>query len=252
MPVPFDIAANLQSIAGIRHGFFGRLSGDHADFNMSEKFGSPETVNSNFNTACAAINAPNAKLAHLTQTHSNRVITVTANSDLALRPDADGLVTNQSGIALSILTADCTPILFVDHNAQIIGACHAGWVGAVSGVIANTIAAMVTLGADPANIEAAIGPTISAPNYEVGPDFKTNLLAIDPNAEPMFYIPENKTREHFDLPSYSASQVTRAGVSTPTKTGECTFASADRYFSHRHAAANLSAPGRQVALITLL
>lgn len=251
MNPPFETAPDLAAFAGIKHGFFGRQSGSAGELNMSESFGIPEAVAANYNSALGAISAPNVKLVRLTQTHSNRVVTLTAETDLSRRPDADGLVTAQSGIALTILTADCTPLLFADENAGIIGACHAGWKGAVSGVIGNTISAMVTLGANPANITAAIGPTISGPNYEVGPQFAANLLASEPDAAPFFYVPQGKSREHFDLPAYSAHQVTRAGLNPPAFVGGCTFAWADRYFSHRHATAGLSAPGRQAALITM-
>lgn len=251
MSALYETAANLSALPSIHHGFFGRLCNDDAEFNMSEKFGPAEKVAANYTQALSTIGVPGAKLARLIQTHSNRVVTVTADTDFSNRPDADGIVTKQTGIALSILTADCAPLLFADAQAGVIGACHAGWKGAVSGVIANTIAAMIALGATKTNIFATIGPTISGPNYEVGPEFAANLLAVDPKAAPFLFTPQGKSREHFDLPGYTAAQITRIGLPAPLKTGGCTYADADRYFSHRHASNNLSAAGRQAALIAI-
>ena len=125
-------------------------------------------------------------LATVHQIHSANVVTITANSDLSERPKADALVTAREGVALGILTADCQPVLFSDPVAGVIGAAHAGWRGAVDGVLEATIDAMEGIGANRANISAAIGPAISQSAYEVGPEFFEEFLSEDPNYSRFF------------------------------------------------------------------
>jgi YfiH family protein len=153
-------------------------------------------------------------------------------------------------LALGILTADCTPILFADPIAGVIGAAHAGWRGAVDGICGATIEAMVALGAQPENIIAAIGPTISGANYEVGDQFKADFLALQPHGERHFFAPEGK-KTHFDLPGFVAAQLSKSGVGTIEKVGGCTYGEPGRYFSHRYGTHQNSRTGRQVAIIGL-
>ncbi len=151
---------------------------------------------------------------------------------------------------LGILTADCTPILFADPEAGIVGAAHAGWRGAALGIVPATIEAMVGLGADRSRIRAAIGPTISGPNYEVGEGFKADFLAIDPQGEPHFTTPPGG-KPHFDLPGFVADQLGRAGIATVDRVGGCTYGVPERYFSHRFATHAGTRTGRQLAVIGL-
>jgi YfiH family protein len=160
-------------------------------------------------------------------------------------------VTATPGIALSILTADCAPLLFADPEAGVIGACHAGWKGAVNGIISNTINEMQELGARPDRIVAAIGPTISGPNYEVGPDFAAEILTLNPVARDYLFVPEGKSRTHFDLPGFAICMSQLAGVRHIERIGGCTFGDPDRYFSHRQTVQNGREAGRQIAIITL-
>jgi YfiH family protein len=249
---PFESALILNAIPTIRHGFFGRAGGvsegEFAGLNVSWSVGDdPTIVDQNRDRIQNTIGT--GPLAILKQVHSADVQILTQ----PLEPstiEADALVTAKPGIALAILTADCTPILFSDPEAGIIGAAHAGWRGAVDGIIANTIAAMKSLGANPAHIRAAIGPTIHAPNYEVGDKFKADFLALHPGGEQFFHAPPRQ-RVHFDLPGFVLDQLRAAGISQIEMAGACTYAYPERYFSHRYATHKGGRTGRQMSVIGL-
>lgn len=247
---PFAQAQNLAAIAGLQHGFFGRRDGNGSSLNTSETLeDNLARVTANRRAAMAALNLPDTSLASLNQVHGTTIITLNQPPDTNDRPKADGLVTNQPDIALAIITADCAPILFADANAGVIGACHAGWKGAINGIIANTVAQMVNLGATASNIVAAIGPTISGQYYEVGPDFAQQALAIDSAVEPFIFVPTNATREHFDLPGFIAAQLDHAGITQIEDIAACTYQSPANYFSHRHTTHHATPAGRQVSII---
>lgn len=252
---PAEKAHNLAAIKGIRHGFFGRRcgnSGDTPGLNTSETLDDdPDRVAANRRLAMTSIGVAAMPLASLQQTHSADVLTLNEPYAPDARPEADGLVTSTSGIALSILTADCAPILFADETAGIIGACHAGWQGAVNDIIANTISAMTALGANPAQITAAIGPTISGKNYEVGPEFAARVIAMNHASKSHIFLPKNGTREHFDLPGFIITQLGRAGVTQIEIAGGCTYQSPAYYFSHRHTTKHATPAGRQISIIAL-
>lgn len=244
-----ETAASLEELTGIAHGFFGRFGVDGQDFNMSENFGTPEDVGRNRAAALAAIGLDGLPLAGVKQVHSAEVVTLTDPASAAARPEADGIVTALPGIVLGILTADCAPLLFADPAAGIIGACHAGWRGALDGILANTIKAMEALGARRNHIRAALGPTISGTNYEVGPAFAAEAIARNPDAQPHIFTPQGASREHFDLPGFIAADIKRLGLQSFSIAGSCTLAHSERYFSHRHATQNGGKQGRQIAII---
>ncbi|WDR04080.1 peptidoglycan editing factor PgeF [Devosia algicola] len=251
----YDTSPALAEIVGIRHGYFGRQGGVSStpfdSLNVSETAGDGrENVVENRTRAAATLGYAPSQLASLRQTHSNRVITLSKTQPAGERPAADALVTNVPGLLLGILTADCTPVLLTDPVAKIIGAAHAGWKGATDGIIANSVAAMAALGAIPARIVAAIGPTISQANYEVGPQFMADFLALHPDGEEFFITPRNG-REHFDLPGFVASQLSACGVGTIQDLALCTYGAPERYFSHRFATHAGQTTGRQIALIGL-
>lgn len=250
---PFETADTLNGLAGIAHGYFGRIGPDGAaQFDMSETLGTDLTiVADNRASACAALGVGDTQLISLRQTHSSDVLTLTEPPDRDAKPEADGVVTATAGLALSILTADCAPLLFADAEAGVIGACHAGWKGAVGGVVGNTIAAMAALGASTDRIVGAIGPTISGPNYEVGPEFADSILAQSPVAKDFLFVPDCKTRAHFDLPGFAMQMAAEAGVRNVERVGGCTFGHPDRYYSHRQTAQNGLEAGRQIAIIAL-
>ena len=169
------------ALDGIPHGFFGReggvSTGVFASLNVSESSGDDLShVANNRAQATRAIQFSPDALITVKQVHSTTVVALTERPDPAERREADAIVTNLPGLVLGILTADCAPILFADPEAGVIGAAHAGWKGAVGDIAYSTVLAMVALGADLANIRAVIGPTISGPNYEVGPEFAAALV----------------------------------------------------------------------------
>lgn len=237
----------------VRHGFFGREGGvsrgDFAELNVSLAVGDdPDSVMENRARVADAMGG--GPLVILKQVHSNRVVTVEAGALPDTTVEADALVTRRADLLLGILTADCAPLLFVDPHAGVIGAAHAGWKGALTGILANTIAAMEALGAQRRRILLDIGPTISGVHYEVGPDFRRSALAINPIADAAFFSPQGG-REHFDLPGFLATDAARAGVPAVGSQGLCTYADPQRFFSHRHTTHQGTRAGRQVAVIGL-
>jgi YfiH family protein len=204
----------------------------------------------------AAANAivPGGHLAAPHQVHSPDVVTVTQVWDDAAegRPVADAVVTATPGVVLGIVTADCGPILFADAEAGVIGAAHAGWRGAVDGVLENTIAAMEALGATRTRIAAVLGPTIAQPSYEVDAAFRARF---PDEAERFFAVaPEREgiARWHFDLPGFIMARLADAGLSKIADTGRDTFSHLARYHSYRRATqAGEANYGRQISMIAL-
>lgn len=235
MMPPFITAKSLD-LPGLSHGFFGRRGGVseglyerlNAGFSADD---AAENVAENQRRIAQALGAQHLVTNH--QIHSADVVTITAQSDLTVRVKADGLVTTLPHIALSALHADCAPVLFADVNAGVIGACHAGWRGAVTGVTDSMILAMVELGATAQNIVAAVGPCISSENYEVGQEFKDNAIAINPDAAEFFSTPAGG-KPHFNLPSYVRYRLNCAGVTVDAAPSPCTYAAPQDYFSYRY------------------
>jgi YfiH family protein len=245
---PFETSPTLR----VPHGFFGRLGGvsqgDFASLNTSLANADDKAavLENRARVGKAFGLAPDA-LMTIRQVHSARV--VVATPELSIETEADAMVSTTPGLLIGILTADCCPILLEDRTAGVVAAAHAGWRGAVDGIVAATIAAMVELGADPARIRAAIGPTISGANYEVGADFRDDVLARDPQTA-AFFTDSSGGRPHFDLPRFVLAQLKAAGIATDS-VGGCTYAHPERYFSHRHATHQQRNAGRQVAVIHL-
>jgi YfiH family protein len=183
------------------------------------------------------------------QVHSAKAVTVDA--PLADKPRADAIVTATPGLALSVLTADCQPVLFADPAAGVIGAAHAGWRGALEGVLHATVDAMEALGAQRGNITAVIGPSISQRAYEVGPEFMDSFMAEDPEYARHFIGGEGD-RMMFDLPGFGLNRLRAAGVGHAEWTRHCTFSDAARFYSYRRTTHAKEADyGRLIAAITL-
>jgi YfiH family protein len=243
-----------DALSPLQHGFFtrkgGASSGVFAGLNCG--FGSTDqhdVVAINRKRAAAALDLPLAQLTGVHQIHSADVITVT--EPLAEKPQADATVTATPGVALSVLTADCQPVLFADHDAGVIGAAHAGWQGTLSGILDHTVAAMTDLGAKPENIRAVIGPTISQRNYEVGQDFFERFMDTDPDSA-RFFAQGNGDRMLFDLPGFGLYRLRAAGVGHASWTRHCTYADPDRFFSYRRTTHAKEADyGRLIAAIRL-
>jgi polyphenol oxidase len=238
-------------VDGVPHGFFGSAGGAH-QFGFGGP-GDPADVRALRSAAAAAI-LPGGMLAAPHQVHSPDVAVVDAAWDDAAegRPVADAVVTATPGIVLGIVTADCGPILFADVEAGVIGAAHAGWRGAVDGVLENTIAAMEALGAKRAAIAAAIGPTIAPASYEVDAPFRARF---DTDAARFFDSAPARggiERWHFDLPGYIAARLEAAGIGKIHDLARDTFSHVARYHSHRRATqAGEANYGRQISMIAL-
>lgn len=219
----------------VRHGFFARRGGASSGIFAGLNCGTgssdlSEIVAINRARAAAALDVPPAALMTLHQVHSADVVTLDAPLAAPLR--ADAMVTRTPGLALAVLTADCAPVLFADPAAGVIGAAHAGWRGALDGVIEATVTAMLALGATRAGIRAAVGPTISQTAYEVGPEFEARFAAADPDSARFFDHPP-QARARFDLPAYALHRLRAAGVGHSEWTGHCTYSDADRFYSYR-------------------
>lgn len=238
-------------LEGVPHGFFGSAGGVH-QFGFGGP-GDPAEVRLLRAAAANAIRA-GGQLAAPHQVHSPDVVTVTAAWDDGAegRPVADAVVTATPGIVLGIVTADCGPILFADAEAGVIGAAHAGWRGAVDGVLENTIAAMEALGARRDRIAAALGPTIAQASYEVDAPFRARFAAGDER----FFAPaperDGTARWHFDLPGYIMARLAGAGLSKIADLSRDTFSHVARYHSHRGSTQACEANyGRQISMIAL-
>ncbi len=252
IPAPFETAKNLSKTASVKHGFFGRIGhGETDNFNCSLTIGKQEQAKINRKIAKNTIGGDGAILASVKQTHSVDVFSILTLDDAKKQPEADALVTSLSGVTLSIITADCAPILFVDGNAKIIGAAHAGWQSAVNGIIKNTLDAMENLGANKQNISAAIGPSISGTAYEIGNIRANEIIAINKTAKNFIFIPKNSTREHLNLPAFVAFDLKQQGIKNIELLDECTYQNSSKYFSHRHFTKHQSVQGRQISLISL-
>ena len=241
-------------LVGTKHGFFTRVGGSSRGIYNGLNCGRgshdrPEDVQTNRDAVAKYFSAAGPELQSVHQIHSADVITLTALSPYG--PKADAMVTATPGIILSILTADCQPVLFYDPQAQVIGAAHAGSKGAKAGVLQNTVAAMEELGANRRAICAAIGPSISQMAYEVGPEFLNDICYDDQEAL-RFFAQGQGDRYQFDLPSYGLSLLRGAGLRQVEWTGHCTYTDPARFFSYRHSAHTSAADyGRLIACISL-
>ena len=242
-------------LSPLRHGFFGRgggaSSGVFAGLNCG--MGSSdqhEAVTINRERVAMAMGAGPDALAGVHQVHSAEVVTVTEAPE-APRPRADGLVTATPGVVLSVLTADCQPVLFADHAAGVIGAAHAGWRGALDGVLEATLDAMEALGARRTDTAAVIGPSISQRAYEVGPEFFETFMAEDPEYG-RFFAQGEGDRMLFDLPGFGLHRLRAAGIGQATWTRHCTYSDPERFFSYRRSVHRREADyGRLIAAIRL-
>jgi YfiH family protein len=240
---------------GIGHGFFGREGGVSEGIYAGLNCGvgsrdNAEHVAENRRRVAQHFGLPASQLCTLYQIHSAEVVTLTAPVDPANKPQADAMVTATPGIALGILTADCGPVLFADPIARVIGAAHAGWKGAVGGVLEATLRAMQSLGARAENIHAVLGPTIAQASYEVGTEFFERFSGLE---QKTFFIPSGREGHHyFDLPAYITTRLAAAGLAKVGNLAMDTNAREADFFSYRRTTLRGEADyGRQVSVITL-
>ncbi|WP_443750605.1 peptidoglycan editing factor PgeF [Asticcacaulis solisilvae] len=256
-PLPPRILHPMLDLPTIQHGFFTRQGGvSHFPYeSLNVGLGSkdqPEAIRENRRRVAAAFDQPEERLLSLYQIHSATAFDVSGPWETDTRPEADGLVTTVPGLILSALSADCAPLLFADPQAGVIGSCHAGWKGALYGVIENTIALMKTKGASPDRIRCVVGPCIAQASYEVGADYAETFATADPDS-PAFFIPgASPGKRMFDLPGYCLMRLKRAGVDQCAATGHDTRADAQLFFSNRRAFLNGEPDyGRLIACIML-
>lgn len=228
----------LSSVPGIRHAFFTRLGGVSAGIyaGLNGGFGSqddPANVQENRRRMANALAVAPQRLLTLHQTHSPDAVVVDEPWELDRRPKADAMVTNRPGIALGVTTADCGPVLMVDPSAQVIGAAHAGWKGALGGVLEATIAAMERIGASRDNIVVGLGPMLRQRNYEVGMEFVARFEQADPDNARFFASASRHGHAMFDLPGYIRGRLDRAGVAMVDDVDLCTYADEDSFYSYR-------------------
>lgn len=233
-------------LAPLRHGFFSRRGGassgifqglncgpgssDQAEAVAINRARVAKAMGIGEGEATANLAPRSTRLVTLHQIHSATVITLTAPPDIV--PRGDAMVTATPGIVLAVLTADCQPVLFADHEAGVIGAAHAGWRGALNGVLEATLDAMEALGADRTNTVAVIGPTISQLAYEVGPEFLEKFLSDDTD-NTRFFAQGSGDRYQFDLPAFGLHRLRNAGIKHAEWTRHCTYGDPASFYSYR-------------------
>ena len=233
-------APPLSGIPGIRHGFFTRIGGVSTGIysGLNTGLGSSDerlAVTENRARACKALNLPADALATPHQIHSAEAVAVDTPWPPGRGPKVDAVVTDRPGVAVGVGTADCGPVLFADPDAGVVAAAHAGWKGALSGILEATLERMESLGADRARIVAVLGPTISGGAYEVGPEFRSRFAEADPQNETFFTPAERTGHVMFDLPAYIVHRLEKAGVGHAGKTGHCTYEDERLFYSYRRA-----------------
>jgi hypothetical protein len=228
----------LSGVSGLRHGFFTRQGGVSTGVYESLNVGSGsrddlEAVLENRARAAGVFGAPPERLLTCYQIHS--AIAVVADRPWTGRPEADALASDTPGLMLGALAADCAPVLLVDPDAGVIGAAHAGWRGALGGVVHATVEAMISLGADPGRMLAAVGPCIGPHSYEVGLEFLESFSRDAPGSERFFAPGKAPDKRQFDLPSFVLDRLVAAGVGHAEWIGRDTYAEAELFFSNRRA-----------------
>lgn len=252
----------LKGLKGIRHGFFTREGGISMGIyaSLNAGLGSDDdksAVRENRRRIAAHLGASEGTVPYRDvvtnyQIHGATARIIERPDPDGQRPRADALVTATPGLPIGVLTADCTPVLFADADAGVVAASHAGWRGAVQGVLEATLTAMESLGARRANIRAAIGPTISQSAYEVGPEFKAQFLDQSSDNARFFMMRERCDRPHFDLPGFCRNRLERRGLAVVEDLALCTYADESLFFSYRRKTHRNEADyGRQISAIVL-
>ena len=255
MQDPHASADNLGQIPGVRHRFLSRAGGASAGIyaGLNCGLGSDDDrthVIENRTRAAQTVGADDDQLRTLYQVHSASVVDA-EEMDPGDPPRADALVCTRPGMAIGVLAADCAPVLFADPRARIVAAAHAGWRGALDGVVEATVAEMEARGADRARITAAVGPCIGPASYEVGPEFPEPFLAQDATNEAFFVPRPHSDRLLFDLPGYVRNRLACAGVGANTATGHDTYRD-ENFFSYRRSCHRHEPDyGRNLSLIVL-
>ncbi len=249
-------SGTLSALPGIRHAFFTREGGVSEGLYASLNAGlgsadRPERVRENRRRMAETLGVGPEALISCYQIHSDLVVVAERPHDGGERPKADAVVTKVPGIACGVASADCGPVLFADAEAGVVGAAHAGWKGAIGGILEATIAAMEKLGADRSRIRTAIGPLIRQPSYEVSQAFVDQFRSAD-EAYGRFFAPGKPGHAQFDLPGFIAHRLTAAGVAAVDDLGLDTYPDEQRFYSYRRTTHRHEADyGRHIAGIAL-
>ncbi len=247
----------LAAQDGVLHGFFTRQGGVSEGLYASLNAGpgsqdAAADVTENRRRICAALGLAPGRLVTADQVHSAEVAVVTKPWTPDAAPKVDGMVTTVRGLALGVLAADCAPVLLADGRAGVVGTAHAGWRGALSGVIEATVAAMEQAGADRSRIAVAIGPCIGGASYEVGPEFPAPFHAQDPANDLFFRAAARPDHYLFDLGGYVASRLRALGLNAAPSSGLDTCAMEERFFSYRRSVLRGEPDyGRNISVIAL-
>lgn len=228
----------FDGIKWVEHAFFNRLGGvsdgDFAFLNCGlDKGDDKEKVLKNHSRVAEHFGVDVSKLLFLEQVHGNKVVTVNDPWTPDTRPQADAIVTDKPNIAIAVATADCTPVLFADKKKKVVGVAHAGWKSAFTGIVEGTIEAMIALGAKVDNIEAVIGPCISAQSYEVNSSYKEDFLKENSDNEKYFSASPREGRYLFNLPGYTADRIVKAGIKDLKNIEKDTLVNDKFFFSFR-------------------
>jgi polyphenol oxidase len=252
------LKASSLDLPGIQHAFFTREGGVSSGIYTSLNGGQgsddvPEAVAENRSRMAAHLGVSPQNLVSAYQIHSPDVAVVNAPWQREDRPKVDALVTDRPGLALGISTADCGPILFADSEVGVIGAAHAGWKGAIGGVLTATLDAMIRLGAKRERIHVGLGMMISQANYEVGAEFRAEFIARDPAHARFFKAGKAADKAMFDLPGFIASQLREAGIEKIEDLALCTYADEQRFYSYRRVTHRREPDyGRHISAIALV
>lgn len=257
MTHPPALSARNLELPGVRHAFFTREGGVSEGVYASLNGGvgskdAPERVSENRARMAARVGVEAERLLVPFQIHSADALTVTEAWAAEARPRCDGLVTREKSLALGVTGADCGMLLFADARAGVIGACHAGWKGALTGMIEATVAAMELEGARRADVHVALGPCIGAQSYEVGPEFVAGFIRVDPGFARFFSPSARDGHAMFDLPGFITARVEALGAASFENLGVDTYANEPRCFSYRRCTHRGEADyGRLVSAIAL-
>ena len=250
-------ADTLTILPGIKHGFFTRKGGAsrgiYASLNCGQGSNDDRVaVIENRQRIARHLGSPNDDVQTVFQVHSADVVVV---DDLIAReslPKADAIVTKTRGLAIGVLTADCGPVLFADPHAKVVAAAHAGWRGAISGVLEATISKMEEIGADRSRISAALGPTINRDAYEVGPEFKDEFIKTNAEYARFFSQRAGEAKPHFDLPAFIMSRLEALKLRSVAREAHCTYRNESMFFSFRRTTHRAEADyGRQISAIVV-
>lgn len=248
----------LKAAPGMRHGFLTREGGVSEGIYASRNCGlgsgdDRAAVLENRARTAADLGVTADRLITPRQAHTDRCVATAEPWPADAPPEGDAIVTATRGLAVGVLAADCAPVLFADAGAGVVGAAHAGWRGALGGILDATVTEMERLGATRDNICAVIGPTISAEVYEVGEEFRAAFLAQAPDNEALFHTPPGGARPHFDLPGYVGKRLRACGLRQIDNLGLCTNRNESLFFSYRRAQKRQEADyGRQISAILVV